>query len=305
MKEDQELKKCIDSVHQTMTDCRCKLRNRAMLRNLTALVPIVECRIRWSGKYLMLERFGRIYDSLGQVAEDERSAVAMNLSSSFKSTCISYEKQLKQIDRITKYLQTEYLSVSDCWTALDKLTSKVASKKSDEDSSYYQCMLGSSHISKSSSLVRDKAFLNGIIKIQRGNIDELTASEKRACKKLLIESDSEPVIPDNGTSDEDDIIKEIVSEKEKHTCQDGKYMNAKFIIGSVAIVERLWSVLRKMLPEHRKRSPQMLVEALLFLKVNSKYWSLDLVCQAMRKVKSDKIQAKLAEDQAEEDPVED
>lgn len=50
VKSDQRLKKCIESLHDTMMDCRSRLKNRAMLRNLTSLAPIVENGTRWSGK---------------------------------------------------------------------------------------------------------------------------------------------------------------------------------------------------------------------------------------------------------------
>ena len=85
MKEDIVLKFCIDSVHKTISDCRSKPRNRAMLRNLNALVPRFDSNTRWSRKYLMLERFSRIYDSLCEVAETEESTVAMNLTLTFKT----------------------------------------------------------------------------------------------------------------------------------------------------------------------------------------------------------------------------
>lgn len=41
--------------------------------------------MRWSGKILMLEHFGRIYDALRKVSEDDHSTFAMDLSSRFKA----------------------------------------------------------------------------------------------------------------------------------------------------------------------------------------------------------------------------
>ena len=85
VRADAALNECISSVHETMNDCRSRLRNSAMLRNLTRLVPVTESGTRWSGKYLMLARFNRIYDELRTVAEQSDFGVAMNLSSAFKS----------------------------------------------------------------------------------------------------------------------------------------------------------------------------------------------------------------------------
>lgn len=78
-------------------------------------------------------------------------------------------------------------------------------------------------------------------------------------------------------------------------------MCADFVLGSVAEVERLWSILRRLLPEYRKSCTPMLAEAFLFLKVNSDYWDLPLVCQTLKKQASDKVLAQLARDEQESD----
>lgn len=111
VKSDGALKRAVECVNKTMSDCRYRLRNRAMLRNSTALSPIIENDTRWSGKYLMLERFNRIYDDLRKVAEDENSTVAMNLTSWFKANVQRYAKLIQQIDNVTRYLQTKNLTV--------------------------------------------------------------------------------------------------------------------------------------------------------------------------------------------------
>lgn len=64
---DPELKFWITYVYKTMTDCRSLLINMEMLRNFTALAPIEENKTRWSGKFLMMQWFNRIKDSLRNV----------------------------------------------------------------------------------------------------------------------------------------------------------------------------------------------------------------------------------------------
>lgn len=107
----------------------------------------------------------------------------------------------------------------------DSFRQVAENKKNDKNSSFYQCMLGTSHIRKNLSLIRDKHFLNGVMKMQRGNSEELTASEKLACKKPLCPSETDLDMQDNATSDEDDIMKEIVSEMKKKNRQVGQFMN--------------------------------------------------------------------------------
>lgn len=60
-------------------------------------------------------------------------------------------------------------------------------------------------------------------------------------------------------------------------------MNADFVLGSVAKVERLRSQARHLLTDNRKKCSPILVEAILFLKVNARYWDVALVAEAMLK----------------------
>lgn len=57
-------------------------------------------------------------------------------------------------------------------------------------------------------------------------------------------------------------------------------MNFSFILGSVAEVERLWSIAGNILSNNRKKMSPLFFESLLFLKVNRNYWDLALVLEA-------------------------
>ncbi len=159
------IEKCIESVNNTMTDCSTKIRNRALLQNLTSLAPVTENKTRWSGKYLMLKRFNSIYDQLRNVAEDERSTVAMNLAPQFKADTLRYCKMLCQLDEVTKFLQSENISLSDCRLALDSIAESVDEGKSNPESDLFECQLGNRAISTSSRLMTHKSFEAGVVKI--------------------------------------------------------------------------------------------------------------------------------------------
>jgi len=83
----------------------------------------------------MLERFGRIYDELRLVAEDERFELAMNLTTEFKSEVSKYKSMLEQLDHVTKFLQKEHLSLSDCRIALETLSETVNAQKENSEES--------------------------------------------------------------------------------------------------------------------------------------------------------------------------
>lgn len=72
-----------------------------------------------------------------------------------------------------------------------------------------------------------------------------------------------------GGSSEDvrDVMGEI-RKRQKLSNSTPKYIDTRFLLCSVAKVERLWSLAGNVLTKNRKLCTPMLAEALLFLKVN-------------------------------------
>lgn len=64
----------------------------------------------------------------------------------------------------------------------------------------------------------------------------------------------------------------------------------------MADVEILWSVAKNIVIDNRNSMTRVLLEALLFLKVNNGYWNLQTVCKAMEKARCDKVKARVQED---------
>ena len=54
-------------------------------------------------------------------------------------------------------------------------------------------------------------------------------------------------------------------------------MNSDFILGSVAEIERLWSICKFILSDTRSRLEPQIFEALVYLKVNRHLWDIQLV----------------------------
>ena len=75
---DPVLSSTIDDIHETMLNCRGKLRNRAMLRNLTPLAPVLHNKTRWSSKYTLLKRFNCIRHHLLRLANQEGAVLTIN-----------------------------------------------------------------------------------------------------------------------------------------------------------------------------------------------------------------------------------
>ncbi len=72
-----------------------------------------------------------------------------------------------------------------------------------------------------------------------------------------------------------------------------RYVNCDFMLGSVAEVERLWSLANYILPDTRKSTSRLTFEAVLFLKVNANYCNEHTEQLAYSRARSQRVQQAL------------
>lgn len=290
---DQILSSILSSIHNTMVDCKSKIKNRVVLRNLTVLNPLLYNDTRWSGKYLMLKRFLQFRDQVIEASNSELTNIRVSSSEIFKSRVEKYCNQLQEIQTVTEELQKNGATVSDCRIAVDELITCVSELKEDESSKFFGCKLGENYIGSNSHLVPDPHFESGVFKLQQGLSNNLTENEREACKKLEIQSRSQSKKP---STERTTMSERIAARKRKRENGENKYMNTNFILGSVAEVERMWSTAKNILSDKRMRMSPVLLEAILFLKLNAGYWSQDDVCEAMAASVSDQVHSRLVDE---------
>lgn len=90
-----------------------------------------------------------------------------------------------------------------------------------------------------------------------------------ACK-ILDSSGNE----DDGTlvDGKGDIVMELIAQKRRKLDKPkSTYMNADFIMGSIAKVERSWSLVRRVLLDCRKKCTPLFTKPLMFFKMNATY----------------------------------
>ena len=294
---DTALEATIDKVHQTFKDIKGSLKNMAVLRKLTIYVPVLYNKTRWSGKYYMFRQYMRMKNELNEANDDEESEFTYDNRAAFRNKIEKYTNIMKAINIPTKHLQTKLLPLSDCRLHLDMLLDDIQEQKHDTEKDLYNCKLGNIYIGKDSEKLPDKFFENGIVKIQCGDISELTDDEHNACQRLCYEN-----IEVNRTItnyDESNMTYEerIASKKKQKMAKSKKYYDASFILGSAAEVERLWSTANRILDGHRNRTSPLLFEAMLFLHYNRRFWDLDTVIKAIDMQISQRIQARLDEEE--------
>ena len=128
-----------------------------------------------------------------------------------------------------------------------------------------------------SNLHLDCDFEAGVLKSQRGETQELTIDEREACNRLIVVQDqiqnnnSDEDSGDKSDDSEDDIMTVVhyTNERRYNLNRDELYGDRRFIFGSAAEVERLWSHTKHILTNSRQGMMGAdNFEALLFFKIN-------------------------------------
>jgi hypothetical protein len=78
-----DLTNVIANTHETMRAAKQKLKNTALLRNMTDLKPVMHNKTRWSGKYSMLKRFSQIRQELIEVGAQYHSDLPIDPTQAF------------------------------------------------------------------------------------------------------------------------------------------------------------------------------------------------------------------------------
>jgi hypothetical protein len=210
---------------------------------------------------------------------------------------------LQEIDGITTYLQTEGLTLADARNAVEQLTESVEKDKTNPAKALYQCKLGTKYIALDSDLVTDPLFISGVVKIQENRLQDLTDAEKEAVDSLRKDgaATAEATEDDDGMT----LVQKIRAgkRKQREEAESGEmqYMNTNFILGSAAVVERLWSNAGNILTKNRSGMTPQLLEAILFLKYNRRFWNQALVSDAYQMQRTARSQARINADAVQQE----
>ena len=310
MKEDAGLSKLIDQVHETMLSIKTKLTNAALLRNITDLKPIIHNETRWSGKFDMCARCVRLFNSIESASTEEENTIdfqpqVAGLAKSKKVTAM-----LQELNDVTKFLQTDNLSLAFGRNALDELDKQVRRNNGNREHVLHNCRFKLNKAHLNSPLAPDIDFESGVIKLQAGRHDELTEEEEEACESLKkptrdAGSDSEPNQAATGESPEkmQDRLKRMLKGKpkdDKPNATANPCHNVDFIFASAAAVERLWSIASSVLSNRRRAMTPQMFETVLFLIENRHFWDDNLVAQAIHAARTDRLNARNEREAAEE-----
>lgn len=135
-------------------------------------------------------------------------------------------------------------------------------------------------------------------------IADLTDAEKEAV--LVLRKDGGAGDAAEGGSDaaEMTLVQKIRAGKRKQreeTVGETQYHDSNFILASAAEVERLWSHAGLVLTKARRGMTPMLLEAILFLKFNRRFWDQNLVSEAYAMNRSARSQKRISDDAEQQD----
>ncbi len=112
-------------------------------------------------------------------------------------------------------------------------------KKDSVNSPLYGCRLGSKYIANNSAIVESPIFERSVVKIQKGKAEELTEEEKLSVTFLRKDDAPKSFVSQAAMSM---TMSERMAKKRKVISSRYEYVACDFILGSVAKVERLWSI---------------------------------------------------------------
>ena len=290
-------KKTLDTVHDTMFAAKSKLRNSALLRNITDLVPVLYNKTRWSGKYSTLSRFLSIREKLIEVDNNPLGEIPIDPTPMFASKVEKYEQLLKQINTVTTKLQKKDLPLSSCRDILEILWDTIQQRSSKRESIFFRCTLENNYIKPNARIVHSVLFESAVSKLQNGKDHLLTEDERETVECLKKKKNTKDVLQESEIEgDDEDCMETLLKRRKTEKKQSGEYVNASFIVGTVVAVEQLWSVAKYVLSEHRRRMSPQMFEAILFLKSNDRLWDAKLVSDAVHAIRSAKTQNRMMQD---------
>lgn len=186
IERDRTVEKAIDSILGTMKDCKVKLKNRALLRNLSDLNPVLNNKTRWSSTYHMISRFNKLRDALINMTDSEDSNFQLDHRITFKNKVERYEMQLKEIKSVTLDLNKRWLTLLDSRLDLDELTEAVSTCKNDPEYPFYKCRLGSHYIAPTADIFKSPNLESGVVKIQSKEAKSMTEEENMRAKLIWL-----------------------------------------------------------------------------------------------------------------------
>ena len=140
----------------------------------------------------------------------------------------------------------------------------------------------------------DEAFINAVIKVQQHGELDLTAAEAETIKPWKLDAQESDILEEPCSA-----FEQRIREREQRMKQAKQQFKSTYdpaimqcVGGSAAEAERVWSMAGHVLSEHRASLSPLVFELIMYLKYNSRLWSLSDVIEANKRRKNESPAAK-------------
>ena len=254
------------------------IKNAALLRQETHLLPERHNATRWSSVFLMLQKWLLIHGAVGAVRNFPLSVTSKIPSAVEHQDIIRLVEHLKKFQGITLELQlggTERCTLEEERKMFDDIIRRIENLPDDDP--FSGTVL--SHLKVDSSIINNPDFENGIIKIQSGKEADLTDSEITAVKIFKKPAS----IPQNHAAGSPEptgyasSIREILRAEKRQRIETSDYRRTLHVSTTSNICERLNSNARLIMNYLRKHMDPDTLHLILFLKHNRDFWKAEKV----------------------------
>jgi hypothetical protein len=231
------------------------LKQSGVLRLMTSLRPIKRNVTRWTGVPDMFQRFERISPHLDLNNDEINELIPTGVQ---KRNIRDTKQALSDFKSVTISLQRNDMTIKEC----DVLFRSIIETYPEFNFAKY--------IGPNADIVHSVHLENAVLKLQAGKEDLLTNDEKKTITKLLLNYDQE-ALDEEDLSFAERVLKRQRKEEKKST---SKYIDTTFLLPTSCVVERLFSMAKRVFNLHRRSMTPKTLEALLFLNQNRSLWNM-------------------------------
>ena len=299
IREESRLRGLIRKLDRLMGELK-SLKNAALLRTQTLLLPERKNDTRWYSLFKMLLKWSKISHAVSSVESFPRSVLELIPTAAENLELHSLLEDLKVFESVSQALQRDgqgsksMVSMEGVRALFDGLVDKFAQKDQVSLSLTLSLILSmilslilsiilslilsmtlsliqviGSHIKPGSDVVHSPDFENGIVKIQGFAENTLTDAEKRAVKIFLIEGEQ---IEEEDTQDLGFADQLLASTSSRKKAKTSAYRDTRHVHPTTNLLERLFSRCKLNMTALRKKMDPDSLDMLMFLKANKELW---------------------------------
>lgn len=303
----------VEKVRDTMVSIKNSAKLKQLMKSKIDLQPLFYNDTRWYGKYFMFERWLKLREAALEVNSELEETnfkprtcrIKITATTAFHQLVAKNTRYFECFHKIHCGMQTQMITLRECHQQLGALVSVLEADKTS-DNPLFGCTLVPTYIQDNADIVDNPDFERGVVKIQSFLKHTLTDNEKEAVKHLkkanceVVDAEQANGGPQiNPGTMSPSTVARLQEERQLIAQQTAdEYVDCSFILGSVAVVERLWSLSGHILTPERSRMLPINLEALLFLKENKRYWDVHLVQKALDLVQERERDARANQKQA-------